>query len=159
VTEPTDDPTDETQPHDTPGMIVPPPGPASAGAIPVPGPGPLAGDAGAGTVPEPDETDAAASLGVRPPVAPAPPLRADPDRPVSDWREPPWFPPDRPQHRDRGPSVASIVVGLFLVAIGLWYFLDQTLGIQMPEIRWGSLWPVLLILLGLVIVGQAARRR
>jgi len=55
--------------------------------------------------------------------------------------------------------LASIVFGLVVLAIGVWYFLDRTLGIAMPAIRWGSLWPVLLILLGLVIVVQAARRR
>ena len=120
------DPNDETQPHDAPGVILPPPGPASAGEIPAPAP---------------------------------PPLVANPDRPVSDWREPPWLPADRDRHRDRGPSLASIVFGLVVLAIGVWYFLDRTLGIAMPAIRRGSLWPVLLILLGLVIVVQAARRR
>ena len=120
------DPNDETQPHDAPGVILPPPGPASAGEIPAPAP---------------------------------PPLVANPDRPVSDWREPPWLPADRDRHRDRGPSLASIVFGLVVLAIGVWYFLDRTLGIAMPAIRWGSLWPVLLILLGLVIVVQAARGR
>jgi hypothetical protein len=95
-----------------------------------------------------------------------PPLVADPNRPVSDWREPPWFPAaddrdrDRARRaRDRGPGLGAIVVGLGLVAIGIWYFLDRTLGIAMPEIRWGSLWPLLLIVLGLVIVVRALGRR
>src|SRR5436309_9863714 len=89
------DPNDETQPHDAPGVILPPPGPASAGEIPASAP---------------------------------PPLVANPDRPVSDWREPPWLPADRDRHRDRGPSLASIVFGLVVLAIGVWDFLHPTPG-------------------------------
>src|SRR5436305_14061849 len=86
------------------------------------------------------------------PAAPAPssptlPLRADPNRPAaSDWREPPWIPP-RDRRVDRGPNIVAIVVGLVLIAVGLYYVLDVTLGISLPAIRWGSLWPLILILL------------
>jgi uncharacterized integral membrane protein len=93
------------------------------------------------------------------PIDAAPPLRANPDRPVTDWREPPWIPPrtrDRDRGRDRGgPSLAAIVVGLVLLAIGLYYFVDRTLGIALPAVRWGSLWPLILIVIGAVIVLRA----
>src|SRR5262245_65349604 len=73
--EASDRPTDETQPHTSPGVILPPPGPASAGGIPAPAPGPLAGpESGVPDEPEP-VADVAASAGVPPPV---PPLQADP---------------------------------------------------------------------------------
>ena len=129
------EPTDETQTGDTP-----------------PGPTP------------PSPVDPALAP-VLPPVGPAsasggtPPLRADPNRPAaSDWREPPWIPP-RGQRADRGPSIVSVVVGLVLLAIGLYYLLDVTLGISLPAIRWSSLWPVILIAIGGLIVLRASSRR
>ena len=157
------DPTDETQPHQTPGVIPPPPGPASAGAVPAPAPGPLDGgsasSAGAGgpasSVPEPDATDVGATVGVPPP---SPPLRADPDpnRPPTAWREPPWIPP-APAPR-RGPSPIAIVVGLIIVAVGLYYFVDRTLGIDLPAVSWGNLWPLILIGIGGLILLRAWER-
>ena len=50
--------------------------------------------------------------------------------------------------------------GLILVAVGLWFFADVTLGIEMPSIAWRDLWPVALIVIGLAIVlrGLASRR-
>jgi len=53
----------------------------------------------------------------------------------------------------------TIIFGLILVAIGLWFFADQTLGIEMPRLRWSELWPVLLILLGAWILLSSMRRR
>jgi hypothetical protein len=67
---------------------------------------------------------------------------------------PNWRPP-----RERDGNVASIVVGLVLLVIGIWYLLDQTLDIDMPRISWGDFWPVILIVIGGVIVFQSARRR
>jgi hypothetical protein len=169
------EPTDETETEITPGVILPPPGPASAGGIPAPAPAPLAGDT-AGD-PEPDLPAAAEPLmpavspplsssappGVVPPAVAGtppdgnPPLRADPNRPVSDWREPPWFPPR--ERRDRGPNLATIVIGVVIVAIGVYYFLAQTLQLSVPVIRWASLWPLIFILVGGLIVLRAIGRR
>jgi hypothetical protein len=55
--------------------------------------------------------------------------------------------------------VASIVVGLILVGIGVWYFAEQTLGIRMPRIAWRDVWPVVLILLGVVVIVRSLSRR
>jgi hypothetical protein len=86
-------------------------------------------------------------------------LRADPDRPAdSGWREPPWF-PARDRHRADRPSLFSIVVGLGLIVVGAYYFLDRTLGIAMPPIQWGSLWPIVLIVLGGVILVRSLQRK
>jgi hypothetical protein len=88
-------------------------------------------------------------------------LRVDPDRRSDpNWREPPWFPPrDRDRGRDRPSSGFAIVVGLILIAIGAWYFLDRTLGLAMPRIQWGSLWPLILILIGGWILVRSFQRR
>jgi uncharacterized membrane protein len=170
------DPTDETQPHPivpptadddaptpdraaTPGVILPPPGPASAGAIPAPAPAPVA----PGPT-RPGDQDPARPA-VTPPVSEAappgavPPLRADPNRPAaSEWREPPWFPP-RERARDRGPSLASIIIGLVIVAVGLYFLLDVTLGFDLPRFRLATLWPLLLVAIGGLIVLRALGRR
>jgi hypothetical protein len=68
--------------------------------------------------------------------------------------DPTWRPP-----RARGSNTPSIVIGLILVAIGAWYFLDQTLGLDMPRINWRDFWPVILIVLGGVIVFRSVGRR
>jgi hypothetical protein len=58
-------------------------------------------------------------------------------------------------------TLANFVVGLVFLVIGIWYFLDTTLGLTMPDIEWGDLWPILLIVIGGVILYRAAvdRRR
>ena len=53
----------------------------------------------------------------------------------------------------------AIIVGLALIAVGLYYVLDVTLGISLPAIRWGSLWPVILILIGGLMLLRASSRR
>jgi hypothetical protein len=90
-----------------------------------------------------------------------PPLRADPDRPSdSRWREPAWFPPrDRTRHGDRRASPFAIVVGLIFIVIGAYYFLDRTLGIAMPRIQWASVWPIVLIVIGGLILVRSLQRR
>ncbi|MEA2519029.1 MAG: hypothetical protein QOF49_1109 [Chloroflexota bacterium] len=81
--------------------------------------------------------------------------RIDPDRPASTWREPAWFPPRR---KDRGPNAAAVVGGLILIAIGLYFFLDRTLGIEMPRIQWGTIWPVILIAIGALVLIRSVKR-
>ena len=72
-----------------------------------------------------------------------------PPPPSSAWRPP----------KQSGANVASIIVGAVILLIGVWYFLDETLEIQMPRISWGELWPILLILLGGVILYRSAVSR
>ena len=66
---------------------------------------------------------------------------------------------ERGRARERGPNLVSIIVGLAFVLVGVYYFLDRTLGIRMPPIVWGSLWPVLLIALGALILLRSMERR
>ena len=96
-----------------------------------------------------------------PPTDPAPHSSAgDPAAPKStDWREPPWFPPREKDRRERKSNMVAIVVGLVILAVGVYYFIDRTLGVAMPRIQWGSLWPVLLIVLGGVVLLRSIDRR
>ena len=92
--------------------------------------------------------------------APPPPTSSPP--PTSPTPPPPWQPQPQPQRQpqgQRGTNVASIVVGLVFLAIGIWYFLDTTLGLTMPDIEWDNIWPILLIVIGGVIVVRAATDR
>ena len=102
----------------------------------------------------PDPTDSAGA------TDPGPPLVADPDRPAdSGWREPAWFPPRDRRDRDRRPSAFALVVGLVLIVIGGYAFLDRTLGFDMPRIQWSSIWPVILIVIGGLILLRSFQRK
>lgn len=133
-------PSNETQPPDS-GPL--PPG-SPAGSTDAPGP--------STTPPPPGPSPADAA-----PRSPS--LTANPDRPAaSDWREPAWFPP-RDRSRDRRPNAVAIIVGLGLLAFGIYEFIDRTLGIALPRIQWGSLWPIILIVIGGLIVLRSMGRR
>jgi hypothetical protein len=78
-------------------------------------------------------------------ATPSPPPPADPA----------WRPPRR--HRSRG---GSIIFGVILLVLGLWFFASQTLGIALPRLRWDEIWPILLIGIGAwVLVGSMGWRR
>jgi hypothetical protein len=64
------------------------------------------------------------------------------------------------QQRGRGDSgrVWTLIVGLFVLGLGVWFFLDSTLGIDLPTIRWSQLWPVILIVIGAAVLLGALRR-
>ncbi|MBA2720184.1 MAG: hypothetical protein H0U52_13240 [Chloroflexi bacterium] len=51
------------------------------------------------------------------------------------------------------------MVGVGLIAIGLYFFLDRTLGVPMPRIQWGTVWPILLIGLGAIVLFRSVSRR
>ena len=86
------------------------------------------------------------------PINPTEPT--EPSEPQAQGRSTTWRPP-----RERDSNVAAIVVGLILVAIGGWYFLEQTLGIRMPRISWRDIWPVVLIVLGVFVIVRSMTRR
>ena len=50
---------------------------------------------------------------------------------------------------------AGVVVGIGLVAIGVWFFVREYL----PDIDWGLLWPLVLVGIGALILVTAMRRR
>lgn len=50
---------------------------------------------------------------------------------------------------------AGVVVGIGLVAIGVWFLLREWL----PDINWGLLWPLVLVGIGVLILVTAMRRR
>jgi hypothetical protein len=56
-------------------------------------------------------------------------------------------------------SAAGVAFGLIVLAFGLWFFADVTLGMSVPAIPWRDLWPLALIFIGLVVVLRGMVRR
>jgi hypothetical protein len=84
-----------------------------------------------------------------PPAPPAPPGTSTPPPP----NPPAW----RPQPADHGRN-ASLVFGVIILLIGAWFFATRTLGLDLPDIEWGQLWPLFLIGIGAWIVLNSVRR-
>ncbi len=52
------------------------------------------------------------------------------------------------------------LIGLAFIAVGLWFFGEVSLGLDLPALDWALAWPALLIVLGgLVLLGAIVRRR
>ncbi len=49
-------------------------------------------------------------------------------------------------------------MGVGLIVVGLWFFLDRTLGLDLPTIEWRGLWPVVLIVIGGAILLRSLDR-
>lgn len=59
----------------------------------------------------------------------------------------------------RAADAAARVWGLIILGVGAWFLVDVTLGYDMPSVPWGDVWPVGLILIGLVVVLRGMSRR
>ena len=90
----------------------------------------------------------------------APPNAAPPD-PAPPPSPPPPSPPPTPTWQpppaDHGRN-ASLILGLIVLIIGAWFLATRTLGLDLPDLDWGQLWPVILIVLGGWIVYSSFRR-
>lgn len=105
--------------------------------------------------PPPNSGATGTTAGTAPAAAPA----AAPSTPAPTgpgWSSPPARDGSRTRRRDDG-RIGSIVFGLILVALGVWFFIEQTLGFDLPELRWDELWPLILIAIGLWVVLGARR--
>ena len=119
---------------------------------------------GAVTNPDPNTTEEP-TLTTRTPwpssAAPTPPPNEPPPPGgAPGWTTPPPSPPPawRPPPADRGRN-GSLVFGAILLAVGLWFFATRTLGLDLPDLDWGRLWPIILIVIGGWVVLNSARQR
>ena len=63
-------------------------------------------------------------------------------------------------HRaDRRIDVGALIFGAILLVVGAYYLLENTFGINMPEINWDQVWPILVIALGASVVLRAVVSR
>ena len=148
-------PTDPDDANHTTLYDPPPPTPPETPAPPPETPGP------------PETSDPPPETPAPPPETPGPPPETSgppPDAPATSAPPPaapsPTTPRSGPMWRsnDNDGRTGTIVLGVILVAIGLWFFGDQTLGLDMPELSWSELWPILIIGLGGWIVLGSLRR-
>ena len=59
----------------------------------------------------------------------------------------------------RAADTAARVWGLIILLVGVWFLADVTFGLDMPNIPWRDLWPVALIVIGLVVVFRGMGRQ
>ena len=59
----------------------------------------------------------------------------------------------------RAATTAGRVWGLIVIAAGVWFLADITLGYSLPTIPWRDLWPALLVVVGLFILARGMFRR
>ncbi len=81
-----------------------------------------------------------------------------PPGPVPSTPQPPPAAPSRRRQRTDSGRGVSLVFGVILLVIGLWYFATRTLGLDLPDLDWGNLWPLILIGLGVWVVFRSMRR-
>lgn len=133
----------------TPGAATPPPADGWPGSTEPVGDAPIA----TGTSPA-DRVSAEPVHAEPPPATPTP----APSPTASGWSPPPNPAAARRRNEPDTGRAASVVFGLVMLAIGLWFFAEQTLGLDLPSIRWSQFWPVILIGLGVWIVLGSMRR-
>lgn len=95
----------------------------------------------------PPESGPASTAPPPPPPGPAPAFTPPPP-PQPAWRPPP---------ADHGRN-ASLIFGVIILFVGLWFFASRTLGLDLPDIEWSQLWPLILIGIGAWIVFGSMRR-
>jgi hypothetical protein len=55
-------------------------------------------------------------------------------------------------------DLGAIVFGVIVVAVGIYYFLSNTLGWNLGELNWDAIWPILVVGIGASILLGAWRR-
>jgi uncharacterized integral membrane protein len=60
---------------------------------------------------------------------------------------------------DRRIDVGALIFGAVLLLVGGYYLLENTFGINLPEINWDQVWPLLVIVLGASVVLRAIASR
>jgi len=56
-------------------------------------------------------------------------------------------------------DTAGRIWGVIVLAVGLWFFADVTLGYDMPSVAWRDLWPIAIIAIGLFVLVRGMTRR
>jgi hypothetical protein len=67
---------------------------------------------------------------------------------------PPAIPPEPPPSLPvaEGPRYGSILIGLIILGVGIWYFADRTLGLELPRFDADQLWPIAVIAVGIWLI-------
>jgi hypothetical protein len=63
------------------------------------------------------------------------------------------------RERRHGSASGELIFGGVLILIGLYFFGQQVLGLDLPDLNWSQIWPGILILVGGAILYGAWNRR
>jgi hypothetical protein len=63
------------------------------------------------------------------------------------------------RERRRGTASGELIFGGILVLVGLYVFAQQSLGLDLPDIDWSQIWPLILVVVGAAILVGAWNRR
>jgi phage shock protein C len=149
-------------PEGTPGPYMPGPGaqpgwtPPSGGP-PVPPPvAPVVGapPAEVEAVAAPAEGEAAAPADAAVAAAPVPPAAVPPAEPGDVPPAPAAWTPPTHEHRHRRRGNAGLIFGIILVALGIWFLIDE----YVPAFRSDLFWPIGLVVLGVILLVVSMRR-
>lgn len=55
-------------------------------------------------------------------------------------------------------DVGSILIGLIVVGVGIYYTLVNVFGFQLAELNWDMVWPLAVVAVGVGILWEAWRR-
>jgi ABC-type maltose transport system permease subunit len=61
-------------------------------------------------------------------------------------------------HRRRT-DVGGFIFGGIVLLVGVYYLLQQTLGLALPDLDWDRIWPLILVVIGGAILFGAWSRR
>jgi hypothetical protein len=79
--------------------------------------------------------------------------------PLPSPAPPPAIPPEPTPGppASNGPNFGSIIFGLIILGIGLWYFAERTLGLDLPRLDADQLWPIAVIGIGVWLIVRPRR--
>jgi uncharacterized integral membrane protein len=60
---------------------------------------------------------------------------------------------------DRRVDVGALLFGAILLFVGGYYLLENTFGVNLPDINWDQVWPLVIIVLGASVVLRAIASR
>lgn len=98
------------------------------------------------------QAGAAGAAGAAPPAEPGSDTAATPTTPDTDASAPTWDVQE--QRIRRGGAGGAVIFGLVLIGLGVWFLIDR----YIPAINGDLLWPVALVVLGIVLLVIALRR-
>jgi hypothetical protein len=57
--------------------------------------------------------------------------------------------------QERRMDVGAVIIGLVILGVGGYFLLENTFGIDLPELDWDVIWPLFIIAIGAGIVWRA----
>ncbi len=60
--------------------------------------------------------------------------------------------------RLRNLDIGAVIFGVIVLGVGIYYLLTNTFGMNLPELNWDRIWPLLVMALGIGIIWGAWSR-